>query len=277
MIERKPGQPRGLLHRAEGTTRFRLERYLPSPPLTFFVEHYWSVHWDLRGEEPYVSENLPHPSVHMVLETLADEESFRVYGVITGKFARRLAGSGRALGIKFRPGGFHAFAGGPVSRLTDCTVLARDLFPGTGRALDEAVRTLDDDASIIAWVETFLLNQRPQEDAQIDLASRVAAYIRTEPSVTKVNQVAARFGMSQRTLQRLFSEYVGVGPKWLIQRYRLHDALEQLDGEHPVDWAALAQRLGYFDQAHFIKDFKAMIGVSPEEYMRRSLGNRDSA
>jgi AraC-like DNA-binding protein len=71
-------------------------------------------------------------------------------------------------------------------------------------------------------------------------------------------------GRSPRSLQRLFREYVGVSPKWVLQRLRLHEAAERmLEGR---DWAALALDLGYFDQAHFIHDFKAVTGRSPGEY-----------
>jgi AraC-like DNA-binding protein len=70
-------------------------------------------------------------------------------------------------------------------------------------------------------------------------------------------------------LQRWFNEYVGVGPKWVINRYRLHEAIERLAGDLPVDWTQLALELGYFDQAHFIRDFKALVGVPPAAYVRQ--------
>ena len=69
--------------------------------------------------------------------------------------------------------------------------------------------------------------------------------------------------MSLRSLQRLFSCYVGVSPKWVIMRYRIHDAVEQIAAGQPSDWSRLAQDLRYCDQTHFIKDFKALVGKSP--------------
>lgn len=56
----------------------------------------------------------------------------------------------------------------------------------------------------------------------------------------RVADVAARHHVSERTLQRLFSAYVGVGPKWVLQCYRLHEAVERLQGQGRVDWARLA-------------------------------------
>src|SRR5437016_8506740 len=94
------GDTRGILNPQTGEQKFRLSRPEPSPDLKFFVQHYWMVQWDLRGQNPYVSETLPFPSVHIVIE----ENRPEIYGVMKSKFSRRLQGCGRAFGIKFRPG-----------------------------------------------------------------------------------------------------------------------------------------------------------------------------
>ena len=65
-----------------------------------------------------------------------------------------------------------------------------------------------------------------------------------------------------------------MSPKWVIRRYRLHEALERVNAGHRVDWAALAAELGYFDQAHFIRDFKALVGRTPAEYGREAGARR---
>ena len=85
-----------------------------------------------------------------------------------------------------------------------------------------------------------------------------------------VMELAERHGVSTRTLQRLFARHVGVGPKWVLRRLRLHDALEALGGGRDVEWASFALDLGYFDQAHFIRDFRAVVGRSPTEYAREA-------
>ncbi len=83
--------------------------------------------------------------------------------------------------------------------------------------------------------------------------------------IRSLDELAAHAGYSKRTLQRLFREYVGVSPKWVLQRIRLHEAAERM-AEGEGDWPRLALELGYFDQAHFIKAFKAVIGRSPADY-----------
>jgi AraC-like DNA-binding protein len=76
------------------------------------------------------------------------------------------------------------------------------------------------------------------------------------------------FGLGLRKLQRLFDDYVGVSPKWVIQRYRLHEAAERIAAGRVADFADLALELGYADQAHFNRDFKKLVGRSPAEYAR---------
>jgi AraC-like DNA-binding protein len=80
-----------------------------------------------------------------------------------------------------------------------------------------------------------------------------------------VEQIVALSGMNQWALQRFFREYVGVGPKWVLQRYRLLEAAERLPAGE-TDRARAAHELGYFDQAHFIRDFKAIVGRSPRAF-----------
>ncbi len=85
-------------------------------------------------------------------------------------------------------------------------------------------------------------------------------------SIIRLQDVVTASGLSLRLLQRHFLQYVGVNPKWVIQRYRLHEAAERLKAG-PVDLTALA--LGYFDQAHFTRDFRAIVGKPPGAWSRQ--------
>lgn len=86
------------------------------------------------------------------------------------------------------------------------------------------------------------------------------------PPGERVLDIAARHHVTERTLQRLFSAYVGIGPKWVLQRYRLHEAIERLQGRRDIDWARFALDLGYYDQAHFTRDFRSLVGRTPTQY-----------
>jgi transcriptional regulator GlxA family with amidase domain len=87
-----------------------------------------------------------------------------------------------------------------------------------------------------------------------------------ERSLLRVDQVAERHDLSRRALERLFARYVGVGPKWVLARYRMHDAVSALDAGYAGSLADLAATYGWFDQAHFGRDFTALVGVPPRDY-----------
>jgi AraC-like DNA-binding protein len=262
------GEPRGILNRKAGAPNYRLSRFMPTPDLEPFIEHYWGVAWDLRGKPPQTQEVLSHPSVHLVFE----RNNSAVFGVPTGKFTRKLEGQGQVFGIKFRPGGFYPFVKTPVSAFTGKIVGAERIFGPECRALEAQILTLGDESRMVEPVEAFLRGKLPGLDPNLGEIARIFERIMADRSIIKVEDLAERLGLKARTLQRLFNQYVGVSPKWVIQRYRLHEAAERLAAAaNPVeDWAGLAQDLGYFDQAHFIKDFKALIGKTPAEYARQN-------
>lgn len=259
----RPDPVRGLLEFDSGAVQ--LARYLPSPDLALHVEHYWRVSWNLHGGAPVAQETLPYPSVHLVFEAGGP----RVYGVPRGKFTRVLEGSGRVFAVKFRPAAFHSFLGAPLAVLTDRVVDAADVFGSAVVALHERVVALEADAALVEAAEAFLRARRPARDPTAVALGRVVDHLLLQPDVLKVDEVAARLRVPPRALQRLFRRYVGVSPKWVIKRGRLHEATDRIASTEVVDWPALAQELGYFDQAHFIHDFSSVVGRTPAEFKRR--------
>jgi AraC-like DNA-binding protein len=253
--ETRQVKPQGVLNRAAAERNLRITLHEPSEPLRPFVEHHWFVEWDFEGRDPYVQENLPHPSVHLVFES----GGARIYGVPTVRFTRELRGRDRVHGVRFKPGGFHPFVGSPVSRLTDRVVDASSLLGSDIDGLEG-----------IEQVERALLARHPRLDENVETVQAVVARIAADRSVKKLDDLLAGADLHKRTLQRLFREYVGVSPKWVIQRYRLIEAVDRVADGETVDWARLSGELGYFDQAHFIKHFRAVIGRSPTEYAESS-------
>ena len=82
----------------------------------------------------------------------------------------------------------------------------------------------------------------------------------------RVSQVCEKFAITERSLQRLTARRIGLGPKWLIQRRRLHEVAERLRGPEPPDLARVAADLGYSDQAHLTRDFRTVTGLTPGEF-----------
>jgi AraC-like DNA-binding protein len=257
--------PRGILNFTAGQEKFTLARFLPGDDLRAVVEHYWVVRWDLRGQEPYVQETLPYPSVHLVVERGRSE----VVGVQTGKFRRLLEGEGHVFGVRFKPGAFYWLVGWPVARLTDRSMGLGEVFGVAGAALEERVLAEAEDEARVKVAEAFLRERLPaEEDAQVAVVQGMVACIAARQEMTKVDDLVRLLGVNKRAVQRLFQRYVGVSPKWVIQRYRLHEVAERLAAGEAVAWPEMVVELGYTDQAHLIKDFKMLVGRTPAEYAR---------
>jgi AraC-like DNA-binding protein len=256
---------RGVLRPTAAAERFTLARYPPSAVLAPFVDYHWIVRWDLRDQPDFEQTILPHPTVNLAFE----QERAGIFGVDRRLFRRRLSGQGKALGVRFRPGGFRPFSGTRVSELTDRVVPAAQLF---GPAAEDTRKMIMDkdatDAIMVAHAEELLCSARPEPDPAAEQAATLVALIVADPSLRRVDQLAAVCGVTARRLQRLFAEYVGVSPKWVMRRARLHEAAQRADLGELIDWAELAADLGYADQAHLSRDFAATLGVPPTRYAK---------
>ena len=253
----------GVLHAETAATRFTLSRHAPPDDLAPFLDYWWVVRWDLRGQPPHEQEILPHPNV-----TLAFEASGAgVFGVDRSIFKRRLTGLGKGLGVRFRPGGFRPFYGKSIATLNDRVIPARQVF---GPAADEACAAVmapdAGDAAMVAAAEALLRGFGAVPDPVAAQVAGLVERISADTGLRRVAALAEVSGLPERRLQRLFAEYVGVSPKWVIRRARLLEAARRADAGDAVDWAALALALGYADQAHLTRDFTATLGVSPARY-----------
>jgi AraC-like DNA-binding protein len=273
-LPRPPTSSRaGVLRPGEALRHFTLDRPAAHPGLDPWVERYWCVRWSLPEGSSYHSQVLTHPAVHLTVESGdGPRHGFAMpaallHGVVTHRFEVVISGSGRAFGVKFRPGGFGAFTGRDAAAWTDRVVPLADVLDSDD--LLQRLLATDEDAERVALMDTFLLERRPAPDATYERLLGMVADMLADRGLTSVHTYCERHGVSQRTLQRLFRRYVGVGPKWVLQRFRLHDAQVMLDEGWDGDLSELAARLGWFDQAHFARDFRDMVGEPPSAYAAR--------
>lgn len=254
----------GVLRHAPAPGSYRHRRYAPSDALADWVQHFWIENWDLQAGHTQVREVLPHPNVQFVFA----QGRSRVYGVQLRRFVRQLRGSDRILGIKFRAGAFYPFLLKPVCSITDASIAVETLFDDASQA-QEQILSCANDADMIHAASRFLCAHLPPRDPRAETAEEAVRQIANDSTITRVGRLVSRCGLAHRNLQRLFSRYVGASPQWVIKRYRIYDALEALGSGEGFEWASLAHDLGYFDQAHFINDFKTMVGCTPTAYAQR--------
>lgn len=234
------------------------------------LDHYWIVEWNLKDQPPYTQKTLPYPCVNLVF----DLGKTAVFGVVTGAFDYTLHGTGKVLGLRFKPGGFYGLLGAPVRSITDKTVSLQAALGLDGNQAELAVLTCNDDQSMVDAATALLLPLLTPVDQQLIQIQQWLALLQTNTDMQRVEQFAKHIGVNIRTLQQMFVDYIGVSPKWILRRYRLHDlAFCLAEGTQP-DLAQLAVDLGYFDQAHLSKDFKKLIGCTPASYRAQEKLNR---
>ncbi|MEK4976102.1 helix-turn-helix domain-containing protein [Bacillus sp. FSL K6-6540] len=177
-------------------------------------------------------------------------------------------GQGASIRVKFRPGGFYPFVNTSMDRLTDSSIGTMEILQVEPHTLEQGLLTAEEPELKVRYMEELIRRILPEEDEQIERIHTMIDQIHHNRDIIRVEQVSECFHMSPRSLQRLFKQYVGVSPKWVIRLYRLQNAAEMLDGLDHQDVLELAMDMGYYDQSHFIRDFKAVIGKTPEVYMR---------
>jgi AraC-like DNA-binding protein len=240
---------------------FRLDRVPAARDLADLVERHWLVSWDLPAGRRASVTLLPHPCVNIV----CDRGMVAIAGPGSERFTYSYSGRGRVFGVKFRPGAFRPVFGRPVAELTDQTVPLATLWRDADR-LAADLSAAPDLSALVAVAERYLRAHWPAPDPEVEAIGRIVHALLHDRTITRVEEVCARFGIRPRTLQRLFQRYVGVSPKWVLRRYRLHEAAARLAEGTDTSWAEVAADLGYFDQSHFIRDFTRAIGMTPVAY-----------
>lgn len=258
------GRPEAIVAPRAGSRLFEVERIAPSAELAPYVDYHWLVRW--TGARDHRQRVVPQPRVHVA----AEAGRLLVHGVNRATFERLLTGTGHVLGTAFHPAGFRPLLGGPLAPLAGrvrpaAEVLGLDDRPTASAILGSADVEVE---VVVGAMEAYLLGTAPVPDPTAEEVTALVLEAERRVEITRADQLAAHAGVSLRSLQRLFAEYVGVGPKWVVRRSRILDAAAAAHSGAPTDWARLAVELGFADQSHLIRAFTAVVGMPPATYER---------
>jgi len=245
-----------------------MARYQPDPELRDLVRGFWVPTWTVPPGEAAPQRVLQHPVCLVVVA----HDYARFYGVVPGLSTTTLTGRGWAVGVMLAPAAGFLLTRTPVTAFTDrwvdlVEVLGTAAAPLVGQVRAAMAADPEDPAGQRVATEAIaeVLRSYLPVDAEGKLVNRLVRYVEDTSEVTRVSQVCAELDLTERSLQRLVSRRLGLTPKWLIQRRRLHEAAEQLRGRS-VALADLAATLGYADQAHFSRDFSRVTGMTPSQF-----------
>ena len=269
--------PRDRIERAHlkdpSDTSHVMYRYAASAEFDGLLQRFWIPVWSVPPGQEAPQKVLQYPVCLIVISA----QYARFYGVTSGLSKTTLTGEGWAVGLMCAPAAGLLIAKGPVAAYTDRSVEVSDVIPDCGARLVEQVRAAmaTNPGSVDAHraaMEAYGDALRPLVpiDAEGELVNRLVAFVEERSDVTRVAQVGEEFHLSERALQRLVHRRLGLTPKWLIQRRRLHQAAERLRSQ-PTALAEVAAALGYADQPHFIRDFSKVTAMTPGEFAARQV------
>lgn len=252
------------------------ERIVPTPALRPFVQWYWHIKSRGRVSTPRTEFMHPDGSLGLVfnwgdaLELSHGHypQAISLDRVTAQSKQLKLSGKVEALGILFRPGGAYPVLGVPMPELVSIeVVLAQSPFEQLPQLHEQlyAAATLADKIGLIeSWLQTVLAWSRPRSpiiSPSLDIINRANGQL-------SLPHLAEAVHLGQRQLERLYQEQVGLSPKKIAQLRRVRHARDALkQNAHPL--TDIAYLCGFYDQAHFIHEFKAITGLTPGAYLAR--------
>lgn len=247
-------------------------RELPLPSeLQPWVAHVIAYEEELPAGEEVKERVLPDGSLHLVFELHDGPAPSRLAGPRLRPAELTMRGRVDGLSVKLRPGAAAALFGTSAHELTDRAVAWEDLVTARDRSLPERLREARSDEERVATLAQALRRMRRVTDAGSGALgkARAAAQLLRGRSHASVHATAARVGVSERRLQQMFREHLGLSPRGWRRLARMHECLRQLRRSQAVSWAEIAADCGFSDQSHLINEFRALCGLTPTQFLQR--------
>jgi AraC-like DNA-binding protein len=249
--------------------------YAPRGPLSEFVALFW--HWRGHTAPRSTERLLPMATMELVVRLGGGKPGGGVSGPHSEVFFLERTANDELVGIHFKPGGAKPFLGLPAGDLHNRAVTLDDLW-GVRDAARIVARLHEAPTSRakFALLERTLLAVAFRPLARSPAATFALAELKRDCSVRSSADVARELQMSQRRFIQIFRDEIGLTPKLYTRIERLQGVLRRVELIDDVDWADVASSCGYFDQSHFIHDFREFTGLRPSDYLGlRIAGQRN--
>lgn len=254
--------------------------YIPRPPLSRFVDLLWSY----EGYDPPHAMERVVPTGTMQLIVGLHEGGLRVYdrqdhrrfqslggSLISGAHSRFVvvdtASQPSTVGVHFKPGGAHPFLAVAADELRDEHAPLDALWGTKAAELRDRLLEAGTPEARFRVLERALLAQVARPLARHPAVTLALEEFQGASLVGTVKEVSEQTGLSQRRFIQVFREEVGLTPKLFCRILRFQEIVRLIGSDRRMEWAEAALRFGYFDQAHFVHDFRAFSGTTPTDYV----------
>lgn len=253
--------------------------HVPNPPLNQFIELFW-FHEGFNADH-HLERVLPDGSMELIIN-LRDEkrhvfdpvnrqprETYR-RSWLSGPHSRFIVidtvPNASMIGVHLRPGGANAFFGLPLCELWNRVVELDTLWNGEAQNLrDQLLEAAGPSAKFQILEKALLARWRGFAPRHRAVLRALESFTRASDHLT-VGKVTADVGLSRRRLIEVFSEQIGMTPKVFCRVTRFQRAINRIQRTRSAPWTEIATDCGYYDQAHFINDFREFCGLTPGDY-----------
>ena len=251
---------------------------LPSKTLAPYIKRYWAIENIMNKDERCVQRIIPTGLTELMLyftrrpkvlnnnKHLSDNAA--LYGHQNDFYDIELIGDLSVFSIVFQPQGLMRFFKFPLHEICNLNVPLNDLSGQAGRDLEEKMGEADTFHQRVCIVENFLWNLLQKNDADFEFRriNRVVEMIKKAHGNINIHQMYSEACLSRKQFERIFAERIGISPKQYLKIIRFQFAIFQKQQNANLNLTDLSYESGYFDQSHFIKDFKSLCGMTPKQY-----------
>jgi AraC-like DNA-binding protein len=250
------------------------KRFTPSPPLQKLIECYWII----ENEDPQphqqkiIPDGFPEIIFHykdpyrICLNNTWEQQSLRLLGgQISGHFFLENTGLSGMVGIKLRPAALTHLFNLDMHAFTDKVVDLHDAIGDRLQTLEQALHNTSNHETMVTLLNQHFEQVLSQISYTASPVDKAVDLIFAKKGMIAVAEITATAGVGERQLERLFKKYIGLSPKFYARIIRFSTIFECMQQGDP-GWAGLAYEAGFYDQSHFIRNFKAFTGEDPSKY-----------
>lgn len=259
------------------------QTYTPTPELSKYVKCYWILESSVKTDLVSAEKIFPDGCIELIFHYGDLFMEFRsnhasdlgprsfVYGQLEKFIEIRATGKIGVLGIRFYPHGLRPFVRLDINEITGQSVAVQELWGREGGILEDKILNAPTIERRISLVEIFLLEKlrwSAQSDSVIERC--VDSILRSDGNIA-INDLANQLNVGRRHLERKFIASVGLSPKLLSRIVRFNNTLNLINHKQFSSLTMVAYEGGFYDQAHFIKDFKEFTGLNPKQFFSQDL------
>ncbi len=246
--------------------KLRYREFMPrKKELRSLVDCFWSFS-DTDPDPARQHRICPDGCVDILFEFRDSGFDSRVIGAMTHPVLKNYSEPIQVFGIRFAPGAASMFLDLPINLLNDECVELESFWPDS-KSIDDQLNSVSETNRRIAIVENCLSQKLKASSPQWTVAHDVVKAVTANPIQCNVAALSKSYGLSRQHLTRLVKATCGLGPKQLARIMRLQMLFEHLKSKPNVNWSLLAADFGFFDQSHLIREFRELVGTTPDDYL----------